>query len=193
MLIRNEEMAMLATNMPCGCPERTVKPERQLMLHNFGRGFAKSNDAAGMRRAQDFAREEDPAAGLQSLSLKSFAKLIFRTCPALQPYSEVLDAIYKQFNDYKQARRLPPSPPPPPPPARGVIYSMSPQPHWQIARAGAHAIQNHKQERPPSLSPPPKPLPPVIFLSAKMHSPQRRRSRSIDAAATSETLPAPAQ
>ena len=53
---------------------------------------------------QDFAREADPEATLASLSLKRFATLIFRTCPGLQPYSGALDAIYKQFNDYKQAR-----------------------------------------------------------------------------------------
>lgn len=52
--------------------------------------------------SQDFAREADPDAQLASLSLKRFATLIFKTCPGLQPYSGALDAIYKQFNDYKQ-------------------------------------------------------------------------------------------
>jgi len=51
---------------------------------------------------QDFAREADPSAQLVSLSLKRFATLIFGTCPGLGPYSGALDAIYKQFNDYKQ-------------------------------------------------------------------------------------------
>lgn len=51
---------------------------------------------------QDFAREADPGAQLVSLSLKRFATLIFGTCPGLGPYSGALDAIYKQFNDYKQ-------------------------------------------------------------------------------------------
>jgi Dcp2, box A domain len=58
---------------------------------------------------QDFAREADPGARLASLSLKRFATLIFNACPGLQPYSGALDAIYKQFSDYKQARPCAPS------------------------------------------------------------------------------------
>lgn len=51
---------------------------------------------------EDFVREEEPEANLQSLSLKTFAKLMFQQCPELQAYSTVLDAIYRQFNEYKQ-------------------------------------------------------------------------------------------
>lgn len=51
---------------------------------------------------EDFVREAEPEADLQSMSLKSFAKLMFQYCPTLQQYSTVLDAIYRQFNDYKQ-------------------------------------------------------------------------------------------
>lgn len=51
---------------------------------------------------QDFAREADPQAGLRSLSLKTFAKLMFQKCPSLSQYSDFLDEIYRQFNEYKQ-------------------------------------------------------------------------------------------
>lgn len=51
---------------------------------------------------QDFVREADPQAELRSLSLKTFAKLMFQKCPSLSQYSDFLDEIYRQFNDYKQ-------------------------------------------------------------------------------------------
>ena len=56
------------------------------------------------RHSQDFERERNPEEVLQSMSLKKFARLIFKECPGLQPFSGSLDRIYKAFAEYKQVR-----------------------------------------------------------------------------------------
>lgn len=51
---------------------------------------------------QDFERERNPETMLQSMSLKHFARLIFKECPGLAPFSASLDKIYRAFAEYKQ-------------------------------------------------------------------------------------------
>eukprot|EP00899_Mesostigma_viride_P012052 jgi/Mesvir1/20848/Mv07939-RA.1 len=47
----------------------------------------------------DFYREQDPT--LASLSLRDFTELMFQHCPALRPYQNMIDDIYKSFTTYK--------------------------------------------------------------------------------------------
>ncbi len=56
---------------------------------------------------QDFERERNPDRVLQSMSLKAFARLIFKECPGLAPFSGSLDKIYKAFAEYKQVQQCP--------------------------------------------------------------------------------------
>lgn len=92
---------------------------------------------------QDFAREADPGARLASLSLKRFATLIFNACPGLQPYSGALDAIYKQFSDYKQARSC----------NRPTWLALAPRPTGSSCAACSEQFQNTEALTPHAFSP----------------------------------------